>query len=61
MIIPYSIFAVVVVYTVCTLIELLRQKTVERVFLKAVNRYADDWLRPFENICESLKKMIFGE
>lgn len=36
--IPYSVMAVLIVYTVCTLIDLARSRTVEVVYMKAVDR-----------------------
>lgn len=40
-IIPYSVFAVIVVYIICTVIDLLRQKLFEKKYMKVVSRYSD--------------------
>ena len=59
--IPYSIAVVLAVYAICTLIDLLRQQTVERLYMKAVNRYADTLAKPFKRISGFFKRLIFGE
>lgn len=41
LLIPYSIAAAASVFTICTLIELLRQRVIERPFMQLVNRNAD--------------------
>lgn len=61
MLIPYSIVAVIIVYVVCTLIDLLRQQTIEKVYLRVVNCYADSWLKPFKRICKFFKQIVFGK
>ena len=61
MLIPYSIGVVIVVYAVCTLIDLFRQQIIEKPYMKIVNLYSDSWLKPFERICEFFKKIIFGK
>ena len=59
--IPYSIMAVAIVYAVCTLMDLLRQQTIEKVYLRLVNSYADSWLKPCKRIGRFLKQIIFGK
>lgn len=59
--IPYSIAVVAAVYIICTLVDLLRQQTIERLYMKAVNRYADTLSKPFKKICEFFKRAIFGK
>lgn len=61
LIIPYSIGVVCLVYTVCTLIDLLRQRTIEKMFLSFVNKKADSLIKPFEAIIAFCKKMVFGK
>lgn len=61
LLIPYSIFVVAIVYVSCTLIDLIRKNTAERLWLKAVDRYADAWLRPFEKIVDYFKGIVFGK
>lgn len=61
MLIPYSIGVVILVYTACTVIDLIRQQILEKPYMKIVNRYADSWLKPFKRICDYFKRKIFGE
>ena len=61
LLIPYSIAVVLAVFVICTLMDLLRQQTVERLYMKAVNRYADTVLKPFKKVCEFFKRLIFGK
>lgn len=61
MLIPYSVMVVAVVFAVCALIDLLRRQTVEKVYMRAVNTYADSWARPFIRICGFFKRIVFGE
>lgn len=59
--IPYSVFAVAAVYAVCTVIDLLRKAVFEKPYMRIVDRYSDSWLKPFEAICDLLKKAVFGK
>ena len=61
MLIPYSIVIVIMVYIVCTMIDLLRQKIFERPYMALVNRYADTCLKPFSYICNLFKNIVFGK
>lgn len=58
--IPYSIIVVVLVYIVCSGIDLLRKKFLEKPFMYIVNRNADTVLKPFYKICDWFKKVVFG-
>ena len=58
-IIPYSIMVVVLVYVVCTVIDLLRQKVVERPFMWIVNKYSQLWLVPLKKVCDFCKAVAF--
>ena len=60
LLIPYSIMAAAMIYAVCTLVDLLRQQTVEKAYMKMVNAYADSWIRPLKRMCEYFKKIVFG-
>ena len=60
LLIPYSIIVVALVYVVCTVIDLIRQKFLERPFVFIVNRYADVMLKPFVKICELFGTIVFG-
>ena len=58
--IPYSILAVVCVYTVCSLIDLLRQQIIEKPFMGIVRRYSDKGIIPFKKAVVFLKNLVFG-
>ena len=60
LLIPYSIFVVVLVYAVCTIIDLGRKYLLEKPFLKLVDTHADKWLLPFKKAVDWAKKIIFG-
>lgn len=60
LLIPYSIVVCVILYAICTLIDLLRQKILEKPFNKLVDRYVDNILNPFEKITIIFRKIIFG-
>lgn len=59
--IPYSIIVAVIVYIVCTLIDLLRQKIIEKPFMILVNSFSDKIIRPFERMLNSIKTLFFGK
>ena len=60
-IIPYSIAVVLTSFAGCALVDLLRQLTVERIFMGAVNRYSNHLSNSAERICSFFKKLLFGE
>lgn len=59
--IPYSILSVGIVFAVCSAVELLRIKVIEKPCIMLINKYADSVLKPFNVICEKTKRVIFGE
>lgn len=61
LLIPYSILVTVIVYAACTLIDLLRQRSVEKPFMVLVDRYSEKVLKPFEKILDFIKDRIFGK
>lgn len=61
MIIPYSVMAVISVYVVCTLIDLIRQIIFEKPYIWIVNKYSQAWLKPFERIFNYCKAIVFGD
>lgn len=61
LIVPYSIGAACLVYSVCTVIDLLRQATVEKAYLSVVNNKAESISKPFRLVIESFKRLAFGE
>lgn len=61
MIIPYSIFAAVCIFAVCTAIDLARQYLLERPYLRIVDRYAQTWLKPFKAANRAAQRCLFGD
>ncbi len=61
MIIVYSIGVVVLVYVVCTIIDLIRQLVFEKMYLNIVNKYSHAWFKPFKRIYNFINKIVFGE
>lgn len=61
MLIPYSIAVTIIVYIVCTLIDLLRQLLFEKPYMKFINRYTDVWLGTIRNVNSRIKRIVFGE
>ncbi|MDL2225306.1 acyltransferase family protein [Eubacteriales bacterium OttesenSCG-928-M02] len=61
MIIPYSIVVVAVVYIVCTIIDLIRQKVFEKPFMIVVNKYSESWLKPYKKIINICRNIVFGK
>lgn len=61
LVIPYSVMAALLVYAVCTLIDLLRQYAFEKPFMKLVNRYSEKITKPFEFIIDFVKGIVFGK
>lgn len=62
MLIPYSIAVCVIVYTVCTLLDLLRQFTVEKLLVAFINsRFLAILVKPFESAIDVFKNIVFGK
>lgn len=59
--IPYSIIVVVIVYAICSLVDLLRLNIVEKPFMKIVKRYSGKVIAPFKKIATLLGNCIFGK
>lgn len=53
-IIPYSLAAVCIVYIACTVIDLIRRHTIEPIYMRVVNRYADKLLHLLKKIIHRL-------
>ena len=60
MLIPYSIGVVIIVYVVCTVIDLIRQKVFEKLFMKFANMCFDSVSKPFKKIIGAFKAIVFG-
>ena len=61
LIVPYSIGAACLVYAVCTVIDLLRQVTVEKAFMTVVGNRAESIAKPFRWMLDNFKRFAFGE
>ena len=59
-IIPYSIFAVAAVFIPCVIIDLARQRLLERPYMRLVDRHSASWLKPFQAIGRTAQKRLFG-
>lgn len=59
-IIPYSIMVVVIVYMVCSILDLIRQKIFEQPYMLFVNRHAEIVIKLFSKICGYFKRIVFG-
>jgi len=61
LLIPYSIFAVAVVYIACSAIDLLRQTLVEKPYIKVVKRYSHKATALLEHLTSVLADLISGK
>lgn len=60
-IIPYSIVVVIVVYSICTVIDLLRQRVFEKPFMIIVNKYSERFFSPLAKLINTCKLTMFGK
>ena len=61
LIVPYSIGAACLVYAACTVIDLLRQFTVEKAFMTVVGNRAESIAKPFGWMLDNFRRFAFGE
>ena len=61
LLIPYSVLVSLLVYTVCTLIDLIRQATVEKAFIIIINKYTDDIKSSISVLIQQCKTSLFGD
>lgn len=59
--IPYSIIVVVIVYVVCSFIDLFRQYIIEKPFMMLIKPYLEKKIIPFEKVFSIVKDFIFGK
>lgn len=57
--VPYSIIVVIIVYLICTIIDLIRRQIFEKYYMLLVNKYEDTILKPFSRICDFFKRIVF--
>lgn len=60
LLIPYSVAVVCVVYVDCTLIDLLRQATVERVYMGVVSRNSEKISSGLQKMLTCTQRVLFG-
>lgn len=58
--IPYSIIVILLVFVVCTIIDLLRKYILEKPILKVIDKSADKIILPFLKIINYAKSIAFG-
>ena len=60
-IIPFSICAVLFVFILCMVIDLVRKKVIEKPFMKFIDKYEALFMKIYKKIFDSIKKFVFGE
>ena len=58
--IPYSIIVVAIVYFICTIIDLLRQRFIEKPFMVLVNRCSEQIIQKLKKIVNIVTNFVFG-
>ena len=61
LLIPYSIMSVLFVYIICTIVDLIRQRIIEKPYKVLVYRYADKIIKYFERIIIVIRQLFFGK
>lgn len=59
LIIPISIFAIIAVFIVCSLVDILRQKTIEKIYMAFWDKHLPIILNWFNKIKETINGLIF--
>ena len=59
MLILYSLLAVLIIYLVGTIIDLIRQKAIERPFMFVVNKFSNSWKKPFKALYKWFIDIVF--
>lgn len=60
LLIIHSIVAVSLVYIICTVIDLVRQATIEKKYVYLTNKYEIVLLKPFVKLIDFFTRLIFG-
>lgn len=55
---PYSLLVVLLVFSICLFIDLARRQTVEKLYMKLVNKYADTLEKPIKRFDSFLSRNI---
>lgn len=56
----YSIGSIITVYIVCTLVDLVRQKTIEKLWIKFLDLFLDDIERKVRNSAKQICDRFMG-
>lgn len=54
----HALYAIVTVYVVCTVVELIRMNTVGKIWSKIVNKYSIDWQKYLTSVITSWSRKI---
>lgn len=54
----HAIFTIITVYIICTIIDLIRQITIERLYLLFIDKYLENGLNKITKICTIIKSYI---
>ena len=60
MLIPYSIVVALLVYVVCSLIDIIRSKTIEILYIRLINNHINRIKAPLRCAIERIEKLLFG-
>lgn len=58
-VIPYSIAVIITLYAVCTAIDLIRQKVVEKPYLIIVDKLSQPVCNKVKKVTDCIKKIVF--
>lgn len=58
-VIPYSIAVIITLYAVCTAIDLIRQKVVEKPYLIIVDKFSQPVCNKVKKVTDCIKKLFF--
>lgn len=61
LLIPYTVYAALLVYIVCTIIDLFRQISFEKMFLHVAEKVVPHIIKPIEATIDKCKRVIFGK
>ena len=61
LIIPYSLAVVIIVYVSCTIFDLLRRVSIERIYMRFLNWNIEQLSLPFQEIRNNLQSTLFGD
>ena len=59
--IPYSIGICLLVFIICSIIDLIRIKCLEKYYMKFVNKYSEKIMYPFKWLYNKIAVLLFGK